>query len=107
MMLKENSGRPPPRISSRPGTPVGSLLIFTLFGLIMIALAPRFRIQDRKTRPRIQHQTKRKGFSDKRPQQVEQFGDEHDASPRRRDRITRIDEPIERAVRLNLHSAKT
>jgi len=30
MMLNENSGRPPPTISSRPGTPVGSLLIFTL-----------------------------------------------------------------------------
>src|ERR1700678_1045549 len=30
MILKENSGRPPPRISSRPGTPVGSLFIITL-----------------------------------------------------------------------------
>src|ERR1019366_2427028 len=30
MMLNENSGRPPPTNSSRPGTPVESLLIFTL-----------------------------------------------------------------------------
>ena len=30
MISKEYSGRPPPRISSSPGTPVGSLLTFTL-----------------------------------------------------------------------------
>src|SRR5665213_2772726 len=41
MMLKENSGRPPPRISSRPGTPVGSLLIVTLFGGVIVHLFPR------------------------------------------------------------------
>ena len=29
MMLKEYSGRPPPRISSRPGTPVGSCRMVT------------------------------------------------------------------------------
>jgi len=32
MMLKDNSGMRPPRISSRPGTPVGNLRIVTLAG---------------------------------------------------------------------------
>src|ERR1039458_8892468 len=35
-MLNENSGRPPHTISSRPGTPVGSLLIFTLSWVLML-----------------------------------------------------------------------
>ena len=38
MMLKENSGRPPPRMSSRPRTPVGSLRIGTLPGLLAVSL---------------------------------------------------------------------
>src|SRR5688572_33319448 len=32
MMLKENSGMPPPRISSSPRTPLGSFWIVTLIG---------------------------------------------------------------------------
>jgi len=32
MMLKENSGMPPPRMSSRPRTPVGICRIVTLAG---------------------------------------------------------------------------
>src|ERR1035441_10456565 len=36
MILKENSGRPPPTISSRPETPVGSLFIFTLSWLLTL-----------------------------------------------------------------------
>src|SRR5450432_117520 len=38
MILKENSGRPPPRISLRPGTPVGSFFIFTLS--VVLKLSP-------------------------------------------------------------------
>src|SRR3984957_766457 len=37
MILKENSGRPPPRISSRPGTPVGSLFIFTFSAVLKLS----------------------------------------------------------------------
>src|ERR1700678_3860964 len=79
IILKENSGRPPPRISSRPGTPVGSLLIFTLSCRVMIASPPGFRIEDREIRPHIEHKSKRKGFSDELRKQAEQLGDQLDA----------------------------
>src|ERR1700720_2554571 len=53
MILKENSGRPPPRISSRPGTPVGSLFIVTLPGVLK--LSPPYRKHGRGRRPAATH----------------------------------------------------
>src|SRR6202050_1938566 len=79
MMLKENSGRPPPRISSRPGIPVGSLLIFTLSCWVMIAIPPGVYVEDQKTPPHIEHQTKFKGFADERRKQPKQLGNEYGA----------------------------
>ena len=38
MMLKEYSGRPPPRISSRPGTPVGSCRMVTRSCRLILSL---------------------------------------------------------------------
>ena len=42
MMLNEYSGRPPPRISSRPGTPVGSFRIVTRSSALMV-VSPALR----------------------------------------------------------------
>src|ERR1039457_6786412 len=47
MMLNENSGRPPPTNSSRPGTPVESLLIFTLSWILThFSHVPNFERQN-------------------------------------------------------------
>src|SRR5665213_816837 len=53
MILKENSGRPPPRISSRPGIPVGSLLILTLS--VVLKLSSPSRKRGRRRQPPATH----------------------------------------------------
>src|SRR4030095_4260533 len=74
MMLKENSGTPPPRISSRPRTPVGSFRIETLAGLpaaflgalrlaalfcFFIFLLAGNQVIPERLRPHVFHQTQR------------------------------------------------
>ena len=74
MMLNEYSGSPPPRISSRPGTPVGSFRIVTRSSALMVV--PRLGRPFRPWRvgPRVAHQAQRQGFADERHQQPEQLG---------------------------------
>src|SRR5450631_2906663 len=93
MMLKENSGMPPPRISSSPRTPVGSLWMVTLAGLPMTffgglsltALLNCFtfssfaeiQIVERNFRPDLAHQVQRQVFADEGHQQSEQLGQQN------------------------------
>src|SRR5579859_561046 len=59
MILKENSGRPPPRISSRPGTPVGSFFIITLSCTLKLSsLLGNAAVED-DVRPHILYQPQR------------------------------------------------
>ena len=81
MMLNEYSGSPPPRISSSPGTPVGSFRIVTRSSALMVVP----RLSD-PFRPRARRATRRapgaaSGLADERHQQPEQVG--HDGDSRR------------------------
>src|SRR5450631_2804747 len=71
MMLKENSGRPPPRISSRPGIPVGNFLIVTFSCGTMITFSPGLCRRKRQIRPCGDYQTQHKIFSDQGDKQSE------------------------------------
>ncbi len=85
MMLKEYSGRPPPRISSRPGTPVGSCRMITRpCRLILfwraheVASILLMLFVQRCVGPSLAHQAQREGFADESHQQPEQMGDDRD-----------------------------
>src|SRR5688572_21348294 len=96
MMLKENSGRPPPMMSSRPRTPVLSWLIFTFSGgrsivadraaavfLVFIRVSWS-KVEVVQFGPDIPQQAQRERGTDECYEQPEQFGDERDLG--RRDR---------------------
>src|SRR5688572_570381 len=82
MMLKEYSGNPPPRISSRPGTPVESLRIGTgecrwsFLGQLTINSRSTHLFVQRFIRPSLAHQAEGKRFADERDQQLKQMGSE-------------------------------
>src|ERR1019366_2235573 len=65
--LKENSGIPPPKTSSRPGTPDGNLRIGTAS---LICLSPRCGLFDR--RPRAAQRLGRQSISDESGNQREE-----------------------------------
>src|ERR1019366_6200129 len=79
MILKESSGRPPPRISSSPGTPVGNLLIFTLLSWGIFVFSRGFRIRNCYAGPHPGHDAQCHAFPDERRQQPKQLGCEDDA----------------------------
>ncbi len=83
MMLKEYSGRPPPRISSRPGTPVGSCRMVTRSLDLVLAcswssLDSSMLFVQRCVGPSLAHQAQREGFADESDQQPEQMGGDRD-----------------------------
>jgi hypothetical protein len=62
-MLKENSGMPPPRISSNPGIPVESCLIFTLSWGVIAGFSIWFHIKGGQIWPDISHKALRKSIA--------------------------------------------
>src|SRR5687768_12328470 len=71
--LKENSGRPPPRISSSPGTPVGRRRMATLSGIFLCLLGVRV---GKGRGPCLSQQTGRERFPDEGDEQPRK-GREH------------------------------
>src|SRR6266851_395664 len=80
MMLKEYSGRPPPRISSRPGTPVGSCRMVTRSCpcVLMNCLDSSRLFVQQCVGPDLAHQAHREGCADESNQQPEQMADDRD-----------------------------
>src|SRR5258706_7919144 len=71
MTLNENSGIPPPRIASSPGTPVVSRAIDTLSFIIGY-----LGLLGKTVRPRRAQQASGHGVADQRDQQSAEYGDE-------------------------------
>ena len=107
MMLNEYSGRPPPRISSRPGTPVGSFRMVTLSSaLIILPRLPASIPAMDASRPGVTHEAQREGFADEGHQQSEQLGHDNDSRLTARSRVLIVPGPVEsfqRAVGPHLH----
>src|SRR6185312_3740667 len=121
-MLKENSGKPPPNISSKQGTPVGSFRISTLsdrlaafpvgwppVGLAFLAMVLlRFGIQvaSRNLRPCFLYQSNCEGLADEGHQQPDQLTDENCLSfsdfARRKFR-TNVVQTLQRAIPFDLN----
>src|SRR5450432_4736338 len=94
MTLNENSGMPPPRMSSSPRTPVGSWRIATLAGLLtaffdgedlaalfcfcMFCLRAGIQIVERNFLPDIAHQARGQTGADEGLQQSKQLGQQND-----------------------------
>src|SRR5688572_16971466 len=89
MMLNENSGSPPPRMSSRPRMPVGSCRMVTLSDTLIFFPALRaeavaaFTKPPLKTRvdnagPNIVQHPQRQSRSDESHQQAQQFRHQRD-----------------------------
>src|SRR4030095_11557480 len=89
MMLNEYSGSPPPRISSRPGTPVGSWRMSTrslrcvclgsFLGRLLIRGSFSLRFVQRCVGPSVTDEAQCQGLTDERHQQSKKMRDDRDA----------------------------
>src|SRR5581483_3454609 len=117
MMLKENSGMPPPMISSRPRTPVGNLWSVTLAGpmtfFVDLRLAGSFFISspyiNGQFRPDFGHQPQRQIFADESHQKSEQLGEQYNSTletPIRACLRLKFLQTFQGAIRFDMHRAE-
>src|SRR6266850_1284830 len=125
MMLKDNSGMPPPRISSRPGTPVGNLRIVTLagwlttffrslrlvesfFAFIFVSIRKTQNVEE-QCRPCLANQLHHQIFANESPEQFEQLGENSSSSRDNRLRVNlrfEFGRSRQRAIRFDMRRAQ-